>query len=90
MLRVLSFLLSIITLVINLVKEFEVPGFGAEKRQAVLDSVGLAYDTVLSVAKVKISKEKVLEFASAAIEIVVGLYNMTGVFKKESIPERSF
>lgn len=86
MLKVLSFLVSILTMVINLVKEFEVPGFGEQKRQAVLDSVGLAYDTVSNVAKVKISKEKVLEFASAAIEIVVGLYNLTGVFKKESIP----
>ena len=86
MLKVLSFLLSIITLIINLVKEFETPGFGAEKRQAVLDSVELAYNTLLSVTPVKIDKQTVLDFASAVIEIVVGLFNLTGVFKKESSP----
>ena len=90
MLNVLTFLVQILTMVINLVKEFEVPGFGEQKRQAVLDSVALAYDAVSNVVKVKISKEKVLEFASAAIEIIVGFYNLTGVFKKESTLESSF
>ena len=65
-------------LVITLTQTFETPGFGAEKKKAILDIIAIIYDN-LGIAV--ISKEKVLGIAGAAIDIAVAFFNAIGWFK---------
>uniref|UniRef100_A0A6M3L0X9 Uncharacterized protein n=1 Tax=viral metagenome TaxID=1070528 RepID=A0A6M3L0X9_9ZZZZ len=79
--EILGILLGLIPIVVSLIKSFEVPGFGAEKKKAVLDAVGLLHDSLSITA---ISKEKLLGIVGGLCDIVVGLFNAVGWFKKEN------
>jgi len=79
--EILSLLVGLIPVVITLIKQFETPGFGAEKKQAVLDAIGVLYDNLGITA---ISKEKLLGIVGALCDIFVGLFNIIGWFKKEN------
>lgn len=72
---------GIIPIVLILIKEFETPGFGTEKKQAVLNSVALIYDQFTITA---ISKEKLLGLVGSFIDIVVAFFNVIGWFKKSN------
>jgi len=85
-LKLLGFLAGLIPLVLNLIKEFEVPGWGPEKKKSVLDAVSLAYDTVNEIFPVIITKEKVLSFVGNLIDIAVAFFNLVGIFKKSTNP----
>jgi len=61
-----------------LIKEFETPGFGAEKKQVILDSIELLYDQLEITA---ITKEKLLGLAGNFIDIAVAFFNVIGWFK---------
>jgi len=76
--EILGILLGLIPIVVSLIKSFEVPGFGAEKKKAVLDAVGLLYDSLSITA---ISKEKLLGIVGGLCDIIVALFNLTGWFK---------
>ena len=77
--EILGLLLGLIPIVVSLIKSFEVPGFGAEKKKAVLDAVVLLYDSLSITA---ISKEKLLGIVGGLCDIIVTLFNLTGWFKK--------
>lgn len=63
------------------IKLVEVPGFGAEKKQAVLDLVAQIVATVdLALPGVELPDELILGFAGNVIDILVALYNLAGVF----------
>ena len=83
-LKLLGFLAGIVPLILNLVKELEVPGFGPEKRKAILDSVALFYDTVNNIFPLPITKEKLISVAGSFIDIVVAFFNLVGIFKHKT------
>jgi len=72
---------GIIPIILTLIKEFETPGFGAEKKQVILDSIELLYDQLEITA---ITKEKLLGLAGSFIDIAVAFFNVIGWFKKSN------
>lgn len=83
-LKLLGFLAGIVPLILNLIKELEVPGFGPEKKKVILDSVALFYDTVSNVFPLPIAKEKLLSAAGNFIDIAVAFFNLVGIFKHKT------
>ena len=73
---------GIVPIVLMLVKEFEIPGFGKEKKKVILEAVGLFYDKIIGTTSIGLSKEKVLGIAGDFIDIVVAFFNVVGYFKK--------
>ena len=80
-LQLIGILGALIPLVLNLIKQFETPGFGAEKKQVILDSVTAIYDNLEITF---ITKEKLLGIVSNFIDIAVGFFNAVGWFKKSN------
>jgi len=69
---------GIIPLILTLIKQFETPGFGPEKKQAVLDIIEAFYDN-LNITSIE--KEKVLGISETIIDIAVKFFNLIGWFK---------
>jgi len=80
-LEMFAIVAGIIPVVLTLVTQFETPGFGAEKKQAVLKAVELVY-TQLSITAMPL--EKVLGIASGIADVAVGFFNLVGWFKKSN------
>jgi len=80
-LKILSLIGGIIPIILTLIKEFETPGFGAEKKQAVLDAIALLYDKLAEVNPLPITKERLLGIAGNFIDMVVAFFNLVGIFK---------
>lgn len=81
-LELLKFLPALITAVMALVKTFEVPDNGENKKSAVLIVVGLIFDLFEALGIVlPIAKEKVLDFVSKAIDAIVAFLNAVNIFK---------
>ena len=78
-LKILGVLGALVPLILTLIKQFETPGFGAEKKQVILDAIGSIYD---SVEITFISKVKLLGIAGNFIDIAVAFFNVVGWFKK--------
>ena len=76
--EILGLLTGLVPLVLTLVKQFETPGFGQEKKQAVLDAIGKIYDQLNITV---IAKERLLAIVGAIIDIAVALFNVVGWFK---------
>jgi len=74
---------SIIRLIPEIMQLVESPGFGAEKKEAVLQIVGIVYDELVKVIPVVISKERILAISDNVIEIFVKLYNLVGFFRHQ-------
>ena len=85
-LGLLKLFAGIVPIVLTLIKEFEVPGFGEEKKEAVLEAVGLFYDKIVGTVSVGISKEKVLGIVGDFIDIAVSFFNIVGWFKRKENP----
>jgi len=65
-----------------------VPGYGPEKKQAILDIIGSLYDAILKdIIGLVLGKEKLLLVAGNVIDIVVKVFNVIGIFKKEKPAE---
>ena len=77
-LKILGIFSGIIPIVLTLIKEFETPGFGAEKKKAVLDAIGLLYDKLEVTI---IAKDRFLGIIGNFIDIVVAFFNLVGWFK---------
>ena len=80
-LELLAIVSGMIPVILTLIKQFETPGFGAEKKKAVLEAIGVIYDNLNLTT---ISKEKVLGIAGSIINIAVGFFNAVGWFKKSN------
>lgn len=83
-LKLLGVIGSIIPIILVLIKEFETPGFGKEKKQVILDSIGLFYDKLADNNPLPISKEKLLGIAGSFIDIAVAFFNVVGWFKHKN------
>jgi len=83
-LTLLGIIGSIVPIVLTLIKEFETPGFGAEKKKVILDSVALFYDKVAENNALPITKEKLLGLAGSFIDIAVAFFNVVGWFKHKN------
>lgn len=84
-LQTLAVLPAVTGAALQLVQQFERPGHGAAKKQAVVDAVGLAYDAATHVASQAeatlpptVSRDTVTALAGGAAEIGVALFNLTG------------
>ena len=85
-LEILAVFSGLIPIILTLIKEFETPGFGKEKKQAVLNAVGLLYDKLNITA---IPKEKLLGIAGGLIDVAVGFFNVVGWFKHSNPTDSS-
>lgn len=76
--------LAIIPEIINIIKALEVPGFGAEKLQAVIAIVLEAVGAMPEELKALLDASKFGSFVSKIVSIVVTFLNAVGVFKKST------
>lgn len=83
-LKFLALIGGIIPIILTLIKEFETPGFGAEKKKAILDAIALFYDKLAESTALPITKEKLLSIAGSFIDIAVAFFNLVGWFKHGS------
>ena len=80
-LEILKFLPALIIAVMALVKTFEVPGNGENKKSAVLIVVGLIFDLFDILGWVlPLAKDKALDFVGKAIDAIVAFLNAIGKF----------
>ena len=87
LLELLKLLPALVAVVMALIKVFEVPGYGPEKKNAVLAVIGLIFDFLGSFVELPIEKEKALEFVGKAIDAIVAFLNAINIFKhKEANP----
>ena len=80
-LKYLGIIGGIVPIVLTLITAFEVPGWGKEKKQVILDAVALFYDKMAEGNTLPITKEKLLGIASGFIDIAVAFFNLVGWFK---------
>jgi len=83
-LKLLSLIGGIVPIILVLIKEFETPGFGAEKKKAILDAIALFYDKLSEGNALPITKEKLLSIAGSFIDIAVAFFNLVGWFKHKN------
>jgi len=83
-LKLLGIIGGIVPIVLTLIKEFETPGFGAEKRKVILDAIALFYDKLAEGNTLPITKEKLLGLAGNFVDIAVAFFNLVGIFKHNS------
>ena len=79
--KILGVLGALVPLILTLIKQFETPGFGAEKKQVILNAIASIYD---SVEITFISKEKLLGIAGNIVDIAVAFFNVVGWFKHKN------
>jgi hypothetical protein len=84
----MAMLIGLLTAIRELTQLFEVPGFGPEKKDAVLKSLGAMYDAVAGTYKLPLVKEVFLQIASGIIDLAVNLYNLAGIFKHKEEPAK--
>jgi len=87
MTKILTFLGLIggmVPIILTMITAFETPGFGAEKKKVILDSIKLFYDKMAEEYPLPISKEKLVGIASGFIDIAVAFFNLVGWFKHGS------
>ena len=80
-LKLLALIGGIVPIILTLIKEFETPGFGAEKKKAILNAIALFYDKLAEGNTLPITKEKLLGLAGNFIDIAVAFFNLVGFFK---------
>jgi len=83
-LTLLGIIGGIIPIILNMITAFETPGFGAEKKKVILDSIKLFYDKIAEDYSLPISKEKLVGIAGGFIDIAVAFFNVVGWFKKSN------
>jgi uncharacterized membrane protein len=80
-LEILGTVAGMIPIVFALINAFEVPGWGPQKKQAVLDAVGSFYD---SLGITFIAKDKLLAIVGGLVDLIVTFYNLVGWFKNSN------
>ena len=83
-LRLLGIIGGIVPIILALIKEFETPGFGAEKKKVILDAIASFYDAIAEGNALPITKEKLLGIAGSFIDIAVAFFNVVGWFKHKN------
>jgi outer membrane biosynthesis protein TonB len=72
---------AVFKIVAELIQAFESEGNGAQKKQAVLDSLQIIYETTNNFVTLKVPFSFVKSLAEGTIEVIVGFYNLVGHFK---------
>ena len=88
-LKLLGLIGGIVPIILVLIKEFETPGFGTEKKWAILDAIALFYDKLAEGNALPITKEKLLGLAGSFIDIAVAFFNIVGWFKHKNPTDSS-
>ena len=73
----INMILTLVEVIKGLAEQFEVPGFGKEKKEAVLNVLGTLCDN----GWIAMPKDRALSIGGALIDIVVAFYNLIGKFK---------
>jgi hypothetical protein len=81
----LGIALGLIPAIIQLVKSFEVPGFGPEKKALIIAIIKVVWPKLQEFIKElqPIKWEAIESVISQVIDMVVGFFNAVGVFKHE-------
>ena len=79
-LKIIQIALALVPYIIETVKAVEVSGNGPAKKDAVIAIVSAGIDSFAP--ELGVSSDKVQGFISKVIDLVVGLLNKVGVFKK--------
>ena len=81
----LGIALGLIPAIVQLVKSFEVPGFGAEKKALIIQIIKVVWPKLQEFIKElqPIKWEAIESIISQVIDMVVGFFNAVGVFKHE-------
>ena len=83
----LSIIIPILRSIIDLVNVFEDEDIddgnknGEEKKQAVLEVVGVIYEEGAEMIGVDVGKDRIMRVAEKLIDIVVNFYNVVGEFR---------
>lgn len=75
-------IVSLIQGAVELVKSFEVGGFGVEKKNVVLSMLESTYGFIKEKFDVSYAWSDVKGVVSTAIDAIVGFMNTVGIFKK--------
>lgn len=86
LINLIKFFAVLLPVIFELIKQFEAPNFGSEKKKAVLDAISLFYDEFSKLATIPITKEKVLDITGKLIDLIVLVFNLIGIFKKKVNP----
>jgi hypothetical protein len=81
----LGIALGLVPAIVQLVKSFEVPGFGAEKKALIIAVVKVVWPKLQEFVKElqPIKWEAMENIVSQVIDMVVGFFNAVGLFKHE-------
>ena len=82
-LEIIGLLTGLLPFVVVLIQQFETPGFGPQKKQAILNAVGEIHDQL---GITMIGKDKLLGIVGSFIDIVVAFFNLVGIFKNSENP----
>lgn len=66
----------------ELVKSFEVSGFGAEKKTVVLEMIGKTFEFIRGKFGVDVAWDDIKGLVDSAINAIVNFFNVVGIFKK--------
>lgn len=88
-LKSLNLIYGTILLILPLIKEIEIPGWGQDKKKAILNIVATFYDKLVEQNTLPMTKKRMLGIAGNFIDIVVAFFNIVGWIKYDS-PYRQF
>jgi hypothetical protein len=78
-------IIAIVSTLISVIREtieaVETPGFGAEKKQAVLDVIGAILD---GFPALPVARDTIMGIAGTIIDVLVNIYNVAGKFRKST------
>lgn len=77
---IVSLLFLVIKELPDIIKAFEVPGNGKEKKEIVLNLVGAVYDAINGTVAIPWDKAKFLDFVGRCIDAIVAFLNVVGFF----------
>lgn len=83
-LKAIKVLLAIVPLIRPLIAQVEIPGFGADKKAAVLAALSGTIDLLPWEISTEV-KETVLKIAGALIDMIIGVLNLLGQNWKGSV-----
>ena len=84
-LAVLQLAMGLIPHIAELVKAFEMPGFGPEKLALVVNTVKEAFNLLPDELRTKIAGDRIEAFVTKVVGFLVIFFNLTGIFKKGAV-----
>ena len=84
-LEMVGLIVTLLGAAVELIKSFEVPGFGKEKKGIVMQMLKTVFaGLVMKVKNLDVVWEEIEGLISGAIDNIVGFFNMVNIFKKEA------